>query len=63
MDVSGLTNLATQMSQQRTSQSVDVAVLKKALDLQQANAMTLIDSVTPAGSLPDYLGQNVNIVA
>ena len=63
MDVSGLTNLATQMSQQQTSQSVGVAVLKKALDLQQANAMTLIDSVTPAQSLPAHLGQNVNIVA
>jgi hypothetical protein len=63
MDISGIANLATQLSQQRTAQAVDVSILKKALAIQQSSAMTLIDSVTPASSLPAHLGQNVNIVA
>jgi hypothetical protein len=63
VDVSALTSLATQMSQQRTSQAVDLAILKKAMNLQASAAMTLIASVTPSTSLPSHLGQNVNIVA
>jgi Putative motility protein len=63
VDVSAITSLATQMSQQRTSQAVDLAILKKAMNLQASAAMTLIASVTPSTSLPSHLGQNVNIVA
>ena len=51
------------MSQQRAAYSVDTAILKKALDLQQQNAMTLIQAVTPASALPAHIGQNVNVVA
>jgi len=63
MDISAIANVASQLSQQRTAQAVDVSVLKKALDMQAANAQTLLESVTPASSLPSHLGQNVNIVA
>lgn len=63
MDISGIANLGTLMSQKRTADAVDISVLKKALDIQKSTAMTLIDSVTPATSLPNYLGQNVNVVA
>jgi hypothetical protein len=63
MDISSIANLATQLSQQRTAQAVDVSVLKKALAIQQSAALTLIESVTPASSLPSHLGQNVNVVA
>jgi tRNA A-37 threonylcarbamoyl transferase component Bud32 len=63
MDISGVANLATAMKQQRTEDAVDVSVLKKALDIQKSNAQTLIQSVTPASSLPAHLGQNVNVVA
>jgi hypothetical protein len=63
MDISGIARLATAMSQERTAQATDVALLRKALDMQQESAATLIAAVTPAASLPSHLGQNVNVVA
>jgi hypothetical protein len=63
MDISAIAGLATQMSQQRVSQTAELLVLKKAIEMQESAAMTLIDSVTPATSLPSHLGQNVNTVA
>ena len=63
MDISGIASLATQLSQQRTSQTAAILVLKKAMDAQQSSALTLIASVRPADSLPAHLGQNVNTVA
>jgi hypothetical protein len=63
MDITRITNLSTQLSEERTTQSAQLLVLKKAMQVQEDSAMTLIDSVTPATSLPPYLGQNLNIVA
>jgi hypothetical protein len=63
MEISGIARLASAMSQERTAQAKDVALLKKALEMQQQSAMTLISAVTPAASLPSHLGQNVNVVA
>jgi hypothetical protein len=63
MDISGLVNLASAMSQQRTSQAADLLVLKKAMQVQEDGALTLIESVTPVTSLPAHLGQNVNVTA
>jgi len=51
------------MSQQRVSQSAELLVLKKAMQIQEDAALTLIASVTPSTSLPSHLGQNVNVVA
>jgi hypothetical protein len=51
------------MSQQRTSDAAQLLVLKKALDVQQSSALTLIAAVTPSANLPSHLGQNVNTVA
>jgi hypothetical protein len=63
MDISAMAGLATQLSQQRTSQAAAILVLKKAMDAQQSNAKALVATVTPAASLPSHLGQNVNTVA
>jgi Putative motility protein len=63
MDISAIASLSTVMAQQRTAQTAELMVLKKALQLQESNAMTLIASVTPSSSLPAHLGQNVNVVA
>ena len=63
MDVSSIANLATRMSQERVGQAADMAVLKKALQMQQESAMSLISAITPASSLPSHLGQNLNVVA
>jgi hypothetical protein len=63
MDVSALASLGTQMSQQRTADSAQLLVLKKAMDVQATAALTLVASVTPSANLPEHLGQNVNTIA
>lgn len=63
MDISAIASLSTLLAQQRTAQSAELSVLKKALEIQESSAMTLIASVTPSTALPPHLGQNVNIVA
>ena len=64
MDIAAIASLSTQLSQARASQTAELLVLKKAMQVQEATAMTLIQSLpTPASSLPPHLGQNVNIVA
>ena len=64
MDVNSIANLATNMAQERTSQAVGVAVLKKALDVQASSAMALIAALPPTPqSLPPNLGQSVNVAA
>jgi len=62
MEISGIARLATAMSQERTAQATDVALLKRALDMQKQTAATMISAITPA-ALPSHLGQNLNVVA
>ncbi len=68
MDVTGIANLATNMSENATNQAVGIAVLKKALDAQAGNAAALIAALPPItpsapASLPPHLGQNINTTA
>jgi HEAT repeat protein len=64
MEISGIAKLATAMSQQRTAAAADVALLKRALDMQQQSAASMLAALpTPAASLPSHLGQNLNVVA
>jgi len=66
MEINGIAQLATTMAQQRTNQDVSVAVLKKALDVQQGTAAALLSALpqpTPAPKLPPHLGRNINTTA
>lgn len=69
MEVTDIARLATTMASTATSQAVNVAVLKKAMDIQASSAATLLQAlppVTPAASsanLPPHLGQNINTTA
>ena len=63
MDVGSIANLATGMAQQRIDQSVSVAVLRKALDMQASGAAMLIAALPAPATLPPNLGQNVNTTA
>lgn len=65
MDVSNIASLATSMAQQRNDMDVSVAVLKKALDMQEASALALIESATttPPAALPAHLGNRINTTA
>lgn len=60
----GLATLATAMSQTKLEGAVDVAVLKKAIDIQKESAAQLLQSLpTPTAALPDGVGGQVNTTA
>lgn len=64
MDVNGIANLATSLSQVQTSNAIQVAVLKKALDAQSAGALALIEAIPDAPrSNPPNLGNAVDTFA
>lgn len=60
----GLAALATAMSQNKLENAVDVAVFKKAIDIQKESAVQLLQSLpTPTAALPDGVGSLVNTTA
>ncbi|HSB97275.1 MAG TPA: YjfB family protein [Spongiibacteraceae bacterium] len=61
MDVSSIASLATNLSETATNQSVGIAVLKKAMNIESAGALALINAIPSAANLPANLGQNINI--
>jgi hypothetical protein len=65
MEISGIVNLATSMQAASTEQAIGIAVLKKAIDIQAAGAMALLEAIpaAPSANLPPHLGQNINITA
>ncbi len=66
MDVTGIANLATTMSDASTSQAISIAVLKKAINLGAEGALALIEAIPDnksIQSLPSHLGQNINTTA
>lgn len=66
MDVGNIASLATAMSSAKTDQEISTAVLKKAMDINAAGALTLIEALPEnpsVQSLPPHLGQNINTTA
>jgi hypothetical protein len=64
MDVSAIASMATEMSQARTTESLQVAVLKKALDIQEQGALQLIEAASQViPSNPPHLGNDVDTFA
>lgn len=65
MDVNGIANLATSLTDTKLSQELGIAVLKKALDAQSAGALALLNALPPpvAPNLPPHLGQTINTTA
>jgi hypothetical protein len=61
MDVTSIASLATNLSAAKTEQEVGIAVLKKAMDVESAGAIALINAIPSAANLPANLGQNINI--
>lgn len=59
-------SMASAMQQGQAHQDVQVAMFKKAMDLQSQGALTLIQSLPSAPStqgLPANLGNNINTTA
>jgi len=64
MDVNAIASVATQMSQLKTTQEAQIAVLKKAMDMQGQSALQLVQAATqPSAGNPPNLGNNVNTFA
>jgi hypothetical protein len=64
MDAVSIASLATDLSQARTAQSVQLAVLKKAIDIQAQGALQLVQAaaeVIPTN--PPHLGNSVDTFA
>ena len=64
MDVSGIASIATDMNQTRTADAVQVAVLKKAMDIQAQGALQLVQSASQViSNNPPNLGNRVDTQA
>lgn len=63
MDVSNIASAATAMSQQQTANAVQMAVLKKAMDIGRSSAEQLIAAIPQAGANPPNLGNRVDTYA
>ncbi len=66
MDPTSIAALATSLSQASLSNQVSVAVLKKALSVEQQSAQALLAALAPtsaSNNLPAHLGQNINVTA
>ena len=66
MDISGISNLATSIADTGTKREVDLAMLKKALDIEASSAAAMVAALPPPTSqpnnLPPHLGQNGAVV-
>ncbi|MBW9332238.1 MULTISPECIES: YjfB family protein [Herbaspirillum] len=62
MDVNQIASLATSMASAQTSDSVNVLMLKKALNSQAAAAVGLLQALPPLPANPN-IGRNVNTTA
>lgn len=64
MNVENIPALATALSQARTSDAVQTAVLRKSLDLEQQSAQQMIQALEQSvPSNPPHLGNSVDVHA
>ena len=66
MDVTGIAQIATNLAETGTRQEIDIAILKKAQDIESTQATQLIDAiknVPSAPNLPAHLGNTINTTA
>lgn len=63
MDVSSVGSLSTALSQSMTGDAVSTLVLKKAMNIQEQNAMQLLQAVPQMPSNPPHLGNSVDVKA
>lgn len=64
MDVSDITTAIPQLSQAKTANAVQMAVLRKAMDIQAQGAMQLVQAASQViTSNPPHLGNGVDTIA
>ena len=62
MDVSSIASIPTELSQAKTADAVSIAVLRKALDIQEQSALQLIQAL-PTTVNPPNLGNSIDTFA
>lgn len=66
MDTAAIAALATEMSQTRVAAEAQVAVMKKAMNLQSAAALQLLQAAVQApqpANNPPHLGNKIDVYA
>ncbi|MES3021356.1 MAG: YjfB family protein [Pseudomonadota bacterium] len=64
MNVTGIAGLASSIAETGTKQEVDIAILKRAQQIESATATQLIDALKPVSpNLPANLGTRINTTA
>lgn len=64
MDVSAIASLATEMATTRTEQAAQIAVLKKAMEMQGQGAIQLLTAATQQSyNNPPNLGNRIDVLA
>ena len=63
MDVSAIASLATEMATTRTEQAAQIAVLKKAMEMQGQGAIQLLTAATQSYNNPPNLGNGIDVFA
>lgn len=64
MDISGIAASATSLTQNETANAVQMAVLKKALEVEGQSALQLVQAATQTSyNNPPNLGNSVDIFA
>jgi len=63
MDVSSVGSLSSALSQAQTGDAVSTLVLKKAMDIQEQNAMQLLQAVPQMPNNPPNLGNSIDVKA
>jgi hypothetical protein len=66
MEVTGMSKLATSIADSGTRQDVDLALLKRAQQIESATATQLLEAIQPpqtVQNLPAHLGNKINTTA
>jgi hypothetical protein len=64
MDITGIAAAASSLAQTNTTNAVQMAVLKKALDIESQSAMQLIEAAAQVVyNNPPNLGNNIDVLA
>lgn len=63
MDVSSIASSASGLAAAKTQSEVSTTVLRKAMDIEQQSALTLLQALPQPSSNPAHLGNSVDVRA
>ncbi|HEV2610960.1 MAG TPA: YjfB family protein [Noviherbaspirillum sp.] len=64
METGNIAALATTIASTTTNQAIGIAVAKKAMEIQETNALALVQALpAPTPNLPPHLGRNIDTTA